>query len=339
MKDIFIHLGIQKTGTTFLQELCFPYLKGLCYIHKKNYTTPPPDGILGRLSRIANTNPLFLDLKKEKAELDRLIQDISEKTVLISYERLFGNMSFNFYDNFYNSRNLKYLFPAAKAIIVIRKQDDLLESLYKQCLRVYFCPTVDSFINYTDKRFEDPSYFFSYPSINAKQLDFYRYIQNYAEVFGRENVIVLPYEMLKVDQKEFLRRLFDFMPVEPFYPKENRYIHRSYSLLSSYIAFLLNRFVRVKGRESRLMRFIPNEPFSAYLSSHNSDSLFRRMLNKVNRQLSLNYVLEHIVDRFFYVKGNLISDRKRRMIMDIHRESNKLLDEEFNLNLSQYGYY
>jgi hypothetical protein len=339
MKNIYIHIGIQKTGTTFLQELCFPHLKELHYIHKENYSTPPPDGIVGRLSRIANTNPLFLHLEKEKEELDCLLQAVKEETVLISYERLFGNLSFNFYDNFNTTRSLKYLFPTAKIILVIRRQDDLLESLYKQCLRAYFCPTLNSFLNYAHKRFEDPSYFFSYPSINARQLNYYKYARNYAEVFGRDNVIILPYEMMKTDQMGFLNRLFDFMRIEPFYPKKNRNVHRSYSLLSCYIAFLLNRFVRVSGRESRLLRFIPNEPFSSYLSKHSSGSLFYRTLDKVNRKLSLNYMLEHIVDRIFYVKGNLISDRKRKLIMELHKESNKILDEEFNLGLKRHGYY
>lgn len=339
MKNIYIHIGIQKTGTTFLQELCFPYLKGLHYVHKKNYSTPPPDGIVGRLSRIANTNPLFLDLKKEKNELDCLLQSVKEETVLISYERLFGNTAFNFYDNFYTTSSLKHLFPTAKIILVIRRQDDLLESLYKQCLRAYFCPTASDFLNYVDGRFEDPSYYSTYPSINARQLDFYKYARNYAEVFGRDNMTVLPYEMLKTDQKEFLNRLFDFMRVEPFYPKENRDVHRSYSLLSCYIAFLLNRFVMVKGRESRLLRFIPNEPFSSYLSSRSSSNIFCRLLSNINRRLSLNYALEHGLDRVFYVKGHLLSSRMRRLVMELHKESNRILDEEFNLGLKQHGYY
>lgn len=338
MKNIYIHVGIQKTGTTFLQKLCFPFLKEVYYIHEENYTTPPPDTIVGRLRRIATTNPLFLDLKKERDEFQRLIQAIDEKTVLISYERLFGNMSFNFYDNFYNTKTLKYLFPEAKIIIVIRRQDDLLESLYKQCLRVYFCPTINSYLNYVNKRFEDPSRFPSYPSVNAKQLNFHRYVRNYVGLFGQDNVIALPYEMMKNDQQGFLNRLFNFMNVEPFHPKENRYVHRSYSLLSCYVAFLLNRFVRVNGRESRLLRFIPNEPLS-YLSNRSSNTRLSRVLDKVNRRLSLNYVLEHVVDRFFYVKGNLISNQKRRLIMDLHRESNRILDKEFTLGLKQYGYY
>lgn len=339
MKNIYIHIGIQKTGTTFLQELCFPYLKGLHYVHKKNYSTPPPDGIVGRLSRIANTSPLFLDLKKEKDELDCLLQAVKEETVLISYERLFGNVSFNFYDNFYTTSSLKHLFPRAKIILVIRRQDDLLESLYKQCLRAYFCPRVNDFLNYVDGRFEDSSYFSTYPSISARQLNLHKYARNYAEVFGRDNVIVLPYEMMKGDQKSFLNRLFDFMHVEPFYPKKSRDVHKSYSLLSCYIAFLLNRFVMVKGRESRLLRFIPNEPFSSYLNSRSSDNIFCRMLDKINRRLSLNYALEHILDRVFYMKGNLIGAQKRELIMELHKESNRILDEEFNLGLKQHGYY
>lgn len=340
MQNIYIHLGLPKTGTTFLQEVCFPYLKEVHYIHPKSRVPLLPDGIFSRLGRIVRTNPLFLDLKKEREELDRLLQAVDEKTVLISNERIFGDALYNFHDNLYNAASLKYLFPAAKIIIVIRKQDDWLESMYKQCLRACFCPSIDSFLNYVNNCFTDLFFYpLPYPNNNARQLNLYKYVQNYVEMFGRENVIVLPYEMLQTDLKAFLNKLFDFMSIQPFYPERNRRVYRSYSLLSSHIAFLLNRFVRVKGRESRFFRFIPNQPFSSYLNNNAPGSFFYSILDKLNRRLSLNYVLEHVVDRIFYVKGNLIADRKRKLIMDIHRESNKTLDHEFNLGLKQYGYY
>src|ERR1044071_9351305 len=148
MKNIYIHVGMPKTGTTFLQEKCFQNLRGLHYVHTTNYSPIPRQGFMDLLRRIVYTNPAFYDLQSAKEEANKLLETVNEETVLISWERLFGDMFKNYFDNFYITNVLKALFPTAKIIMIIRRQDELLDSIYRQTLHSYHHQTVNSFLNY-----------------------------------------------------------------------------------------------------------------------------------------------------------------------------------------------
>ena len=318
-----------KTGTTFLQTRCFPFLTGIRY---------RDSGITELLDQTAYTNPAFLDLDLLKREADR-IRNLSKENLLISHERLFGNMLANFWDHAHITRCLKRLFPDGRIIIVIRRQDELVESIYKQSLQSGYHQRIGSFLNYRRKTFQDAGDHLGQPNLDVKQLNLDRYVQSYAAHFGRENMLVLPYEMLRLDQDAFLNELFAFINVEPFYPIRNGRENRSYSWLSSHVAFLLNRFVRFEGDGSRFLQFIPNKPFSGFLDSTPSERPFDRTVRALNRRLSLRHVLQNGLDKIVYINRSLISPKKRDMIMAIHRESNRKLDQEFGLGLDRFGYY
>jgi len=329
MHRIYLHLGMPKTGTTFLQTRCFPFLTGIRYRDA---------GLTDLLDRIAYTNPAFLDLDPIKQEAER-IMDGSAGGWLISHERLFGNMLANFWDHTHITRCLKHLFPDARIIIVIRRQDELVESIYKQSLQSGYHQRIDSFLNYRRKTFQNAGDHLGQPNIDIKQLDLNRYVQSYASHFGRENMLVLPYELLRLDQQAFLNKLFAFINVEPFYPPRNGRENRSYSWLSSHVAFFLNRFSRFEGDGSRFLQFIPNKPLSGFLDSTPSERPFDKTVRAWNRWLSLRHVLQNGLDRMVYIHRSLISQKKRAMILAIHRESNRNLDQEFRLGLDRFGYY
>jgi hypothetical protein len=330
MKNVYLHLGMPKTGTTFLQARYFPYLKGIRYGGKD---------MMALIDRIIYTNPIFLDLKRTEQEAQSILSNIDEESLLISHERLFGNMLRNYEDNVYLTGCLKVVFPEAKLIIVIRRQDELVESIYKQTLQSYYHQKVSSFLNYRDKTFGDSCDQLGLPNLDVKQLNLHRYVQNYVEHFGRDKVAVLPYELLRHDQRGFLERLAATLNVEPFYPANNYQENRSYSWLSCKIALLLNRFVRVEGDGSRLLQFIPNKPFSSFLNRRPSERRVYKVLRGINRRLTLRHVLQNGLDRIIYTRRNLISEKKRASIMAFHKESNTRLDKEFNLNLKLFGYY
>jgi Sulfotransferase family len=328
--NIYLHVGMPKTATTFLQARCFPYFKGLKYQN---------NDIRDLVDRIIYTNPIFLDLKRTRQEFDALLRNVDEETLLISQERLFGNMLRNYHDNVYLASCLKAVFPNAKLIIVIRRQDELVESIYKQSLQSWHHQRINSFLNYRHGSFADSDDQLGLPSLDVKQMDLYRYVQNYVEHFGRENVFVLPYELLRHDQRAFLERLAAILKVEPIYPPGNNHENRGYSWLSCRIALLLNRFVRVEGDGSRLLQFIPNKPFLSYLNRRAAEKKIYKTLGGISRRLTLRYFLQNGLDRVVYIRRNLISKHKRESIMAFHRESNARLDQEFNLNLKRFGYH
>jgi hypothetical protein len=341
MRKIILHVGVHRTATTFLQQSFFPFLDGVHFVCRKNYSDPATGSAADRLGRIAATDPPFLDLAEEKAALERSLALVTQPTVLISMERWFGSMWYGFYNNVANAQKFQYLFPDARIILVIRRQDTLLESLYRQILRRYGYATVDSFINLADGRFLelDKNQMF-FPSVNPRRLDFHRYVRNYISLFGEQNVLVLPFERMVQDAPGFFAAMCGFIGTEPYHPDVTQRVHESYSLLSSRIAMALNKFVRVNWRgPTGLPRFLPHQPLSGYLARKPCDSRLHHVLEGINERISLNYLLTNVVDRHAHAKGQLIDDRTRRLVMDLQRDSNRALDEELGLGLRQYGYY
>src|SRR2546423_2920797 len=161
MKPVYLHLGMPKTGTTFLQARCFPYLKGIRY---------PDKDIMALLDRIIHTNPISLDLPRTKQEAASVLAKMTEASLLVSHERLFGNMLRNFHDNTYLTGCLKVIFPEAKLIIVIRRQAELVEPIYKQPLQSYYYQRSNSFLNYRHETFADAADQLL-PNLDIKQLN------------------------------------------------------------------------------------------------------------------------------------------------------------------------
>jgi hypothetical protein len=330
MTSIYLHVGMPKTATTFLQARWFPYLKGLRY---------QDQAVRDLVDRIIYTNPVFLDLVSVRHELVERLANLDRDRLLISQERLFGNMLRNYEDNVYLTGCLKTVFPNAKVIVVIRRQDELVESIYKQSLQSYYSQSLNGFLNYRNGAFEDSCDQLGLPNVDVKQIDLYRYVRNYVEQFGRENVCVLPYELLRENRKLFLDRLSAILGVEPVYPSNEYRENRSYSWLACRLALVLNRFVRVEGDGSRLLQFIPNKPFLSFFNCRSSQSEMYKTLGGISRHITLRHFLQDGLDRVVYINRNLISESKRESIMAFHTESNANLDQEFDLDLKRFGYY
>lgn len=108
MTDVILHIGLHKTGTTYLQRVLFPELPGL-------------------VSLVSAFR--FRDLAAAAARSNR---------ILISDEALCGlpfRSQRSWLDEFRATvRGLAGLFPRAHVIIGVRRQDGMLLSLYKQYL-------------------------------------------------------------------------------------------------------------------------------------------------------------------------------------------------------------
>src|ERR1700740_1208003 len=123
MRDIVCHVGVHRTGTTFLQTRCYPFLTGVHLVSRENYSAPDTDSFADRLARRARANPLLLGLGAEQGVLDRCLARVDDqRTVLISMERWFGSMWQGFANTQVNSQTLRHLFPGARIILPIRRQ-------------------------------------------------------------------------------------------------------------------------------------------------------------------------------------------------------------------------
>lgn len=286
-------------------------------------------------------NPLMIDEEKTVKEFSESFEKSGIKKVVISEEGLFGNAFYNFNNQQVIAQTLKKLFHQPKIIIVLRRQDTYLESRYKQLLHQGMSLTINRFLNYKKGKFlnyeesysQYPNYF---SNIDVYQHDYHKMVIEYFTIFGKENVLVLPYEMIKKDKVTFLTKVQNFMgltsvPTVQGKPSSNR----SYSLLTAYLALIFNRFLLLPFNQCG---FIPQNPFADYFVKHREKSYLHKMIMHIVIRANMRWLLTQF-DKIFYIPHSFIDKKKRNKILDIHRESNRELAKEIGIDLSVYGYF
>ncbi len=329
-KNIIIHIGFPKALSTFLQKNIFPFMPSTYFEGKYRSNDNPITKIIRDI--ISNKNPLNFDYAKKKERLEKFIDKIGEDNIIISFEALFGCYSNNYRDRKFIIDLLKIFFPDVKILVILRRQDDFIESLYKQMLSAGYSISFYNYINYKNSILGDYKYRKGL-NIDVKELNFYNYIQYCITVFGTSNIVVIPFEYFIESNSGFLRYLFKTTNLPPIYPDHFKIENRSYSLISSYLALFFNRFFI---SPYNTLGFIPEKPFNKYLSSKSSKPI--KLVLKISNAMSLRNMLKKI-DEIYYIKYKCCNAVIREKIMAIHNDSNYKLNELVDFDLKKYGYY
>lgn len=196
-KSILIHPGFHKTGTTFLQSEVFSYepLFRLLWCHAEadRFVVRPHD--------------LDFDPGVGRKAISALrASAVGDRIDVVSSETLSGNLFYGLRDNAALANRLKLIFGDAKILITVRKQSSIIKSTYMMYLDMGGTMTPEEFF---DQR---PPY--NHFAFDASMFMFDRIVEHYASLFGAENVIVMPQEVLDRDIRLFLSTLCDFCGVE-----------------------------------------------------------------------------------------------------------------------------
>ncbi len=174
---VYIHIGLPRTGTTWLQKKVFPKLTDVKLFTKYNTTH-------NRL------NPLFCNLKSEKINLIST-ESLSGFTGLMKDKK-------NMVNRFEKAKILKKIYPNASIILVLRDKNGWTKSMYKR---------------YIHKSYRDFATFNEYKeSIDEYDLDFESYVILLKSLF--DDVLVLDFNLLKNDNRRFVKEICDFMDIE-----------------------------------------------------------------------------------------------------------------------------
>ena len=312
-KNIVLHVGLHKTGTSYLQRHVFPHLPQTRFVYPRHYVPEDQNPITEFAYRMFHVNPTLLDTTDEKQKIDAFIEGLSQPNVLISSEDFFGFYFENYLTHRSNSALLKAVFPAAKVVMVTRRQDKWLESAYKQTLHGGFSTSVNRFLNYKNSTFGDYNVgVYQGPNVGVKDLNWAGFVQYYQQLFGAQNVLVLPYELFVENPNLFLEKFYAFSGLPEFYPEQKEQTNRGYSLLSGTVARVVNKLPMTLKRD--LKQVVPR-------SWHPGE------------------IMRKTVDKWFYIRKDFIGATLAAQIMSLHSENNKKLAEVTGLDLQQYGYY
>jgi len=187
--SLFIHVGLHKTGTTFLQNDVFPYLTDVDYIHLDNRFLKESQKKWSCQNQLTSSEALSgYPWKNNRKYRNR-------------YEN-FENVAGKWLGSFENSMcNLSQLFPDSKIIIVFRDHNVWIKSLYKQYLHEGGSKKFDDFFSFEDKKTVLAPIDFSFESR----------INILLKYFERENVFIGNYIEFRSDKENFLKKLNHFV--------------------------------------------------------------------------------------------------------------------------------
>jgi len=184
-RDILIHVGPHKTGSSWLQNRFFPHVPGIVYEGR------------ARDSHAAFLVPDFGDFSPEAVReiylgaLERA--QAEDKPLVISDEALGGRP---FHQKFFRAiaaYRLRAAFPQARILVVARAQEAVIQSMYGEYLRYGYASSLEGFLA---QQTGNPAIA---PLLDLDYYDWDRVQDFYEEIFGAAQVRVVPMELMLSD--------------------------------------------------------------------------------------------------------------------------------------------
>lgn len=196
-----IHLGLHKTGTTTLQHQLFPACAEV------NLLTTLDDTVRRFVRGVTRTDPLYYDAEAARALLAPRMSN--DRLNLLSNESLSGPPYAGAIEIGLDHRspvlaNLAASFPDARAMIVLRRQDHLARSFYRQYLKSGGTRRARTFFGLSN---DDKG-----PIMSPDRFRFARYVDALCEAFPA-GVLILAFEQFIAEPAIYLQRIGEFLEV------------------------------------------------------------------------------------------------------------------------------
>ncbi len=301
-----VHIGLERTGNTTLQNAIFSQQESFTYVGVRN-DLYPDDRVRELIIRISSQDSLDYRNAETKALLRRICEDAPRtRPMLIASERfsLEGGA-----DRRFIAERLRDLFAPAKVLIVLRAQTTIVQAQYLKHLSglddriVPFETWLER--NYGGIEFSDPY---------RPGLDYELLVRMYEDVFGFDNLVVLPSELMHEDNSIFQNRIAELlhMPLQA-----------------------IREVLRRNVTDQRVSR--------RHVFAHRVQDLLLKDKNLalLGRRLLPRLVYDPI--RRFVVGGPRVEapalpERWRQRITELCAESNTRLESRLNLPLRALGY-
>lgn len=232
--ELLIHLGLHKTGTTWLQRRLFAD-------EAMGYLSLTPTGQSNDATdAFVTCDPLAFDPEAARERFRPLLETAASKGLVpvISQERLSSDPSFGGYYFTDVVDRLVRTFGTFKVLLTIREQRGMLLALYRQAVRSGSTYTLTQMIGTGSEPVGWA------PTIRPEYLKYDRMIEHLSARVGRENVCVLPLELMKSDARDYLARLRKFTGASSDAAPKMEPENAGLSPLATRMSTFTNRFAR-----------------------------------------------------------------------------------------------
>ncbi|MEM7801850.1 MAG: sulfotransferase domain-containing protein [Chloroflexota bacterium] len=198
-EHIIIHIGYHKSASTFLQQTVFPALP-----INNFFFAGPKQLYLNLINSDEFNGKKFKNVLE--SELKETFKESETRTTILSHEQLSGHPhGYSTVEPKRIAQRLHEMFPKSRILIVIRNQMGYLTSIYTYRVAI--------------KGYESRSFSRFLEEEGAKglftHLEYDNLIQFYKELFGDEQVLVLPMEGLVKEAPDVWGALFHFFGIDP----------------------------------------------------------------------------------------------------------------------------
>ncbi len=304
-----------KCGSTYLQKKIFPQFGNCSYLF---------EGIVMRmifnfafeLYKCENESGYIHDFDKKIMDIAEQIMLISGDNLIISSESYSGHPSGGFGMAKHIAKVINSLPFNIKIILIIRRQDNFLESLYKWHVNKGGVLDSDTFFNFRSNMEFIPKMVplensrVSENQTDWRSVDYGQYISYYADIFDSNNFCIFPFEEFVENKKKFLYKISNFIGWHSDLEVSEKFVNRGVSSLQFNFLLMTNRYRR---KRNKLMLI---EKFSIYF--------FYKVI------LAYNLI--------FFNKAKVI-DTQKDVIVDFYRKCNINLSKKTGLILKKYGSY
>lgn len=198
MKRPLVHVGLHRTGSSWFQRKVLDGRDGR-----------PRNAVQDRsvsTAKLVLPRDLDFDPGATRGWLaDAFARSEAEGSPpVISNERFSGNPAAGWHDAERTAHRLHDVAPQARILLIVREQEDLLRSIWRQQVRIGSICSLEDFLRpleVGDHRL---------PAFDPEFLRFDRYVGLLDEIFGRDSVLVLPFELLRRDMVDYLGRIESF---------------------------------------------------------------------------------------------------------------------------------
>ena len=195
-----IHIGYPKAASTWLQQVIFK---------DENSGFYAPWGLPSyeTLDRFINISPFHFSAESVRQAFQPKLDEASKKNLIpvLSEEFLTGHQVSSKYWGKEVADRLYSVFPDGRILMFIREQKSIILSSYRQYVRRGGSATLSRFLGTQKNR---------KPGIGPIcRLDYFEYdriIDYYQTLFGSENVLVIPFEQLKISSRDVSQKILEF---------------------------------------------------------------------------------------------------------------------------------
>lgn len=307
--EILFHIGIHKTASTSLQQDLFVPLNGFQSFERIKLLHYFVDKFSTELLSSEELDDLQLFIKQSYA---------CQLYPVASHERLSGYPLFGGYDRESIFKRINQSGLNIKILFVIREQNSWIYSAWKQLLKDGANLSLKKFI---DLEPDHPDLIL--PSIfRLEYLNYSREIEELYKLFGKNNVCVVPMELIFNDFKCFIDKLEKVIDFDFNINKLDSlsWLNKSETLSSLYIQKFLNTFLYKT----------PSSPFGLLDERHDLVRTLRgRLINLANKIPEMPWAHRLV---------SMHKDKINKSIGNYYAESNARTSELIGVELGNFGY-